>query len=408
MKKVISGFLLLLIVGLFSCNGLRIEKRRYNKGFFIHLNRGKEVVRESRIKDTSTAKVHPINSPAMNLALDKDSTDPTDQVPSLASTISSGQEAVHLANKKQSTQQTSGNNFQAAQTSVKQQQQKSERETASLVGSIAKPGFLFLLGGLVMLPFASTLSRRKISIWASKNKSKSRLLLIFVQLAGMALAYFLGTMFSVSGVVISPYIGLVVLIPYLLFFLHKQFIRKDKSAAKKLHRSKNYIGLNFITGMFGAFVMGLSNFFGNLDLWSFDSGITNSQMMHSGKDYVLHPLLIFLLTVLAIGVFLILLGLAASLSCSLSCSGYGGAAVVALIGGVALSIYLFILMLRGIWMTEEKRDAQRNHDKQNTEREIAKKKERKKKNAKLVFAILLIGFVCLLMLLAISGVAGIA
>lgn len=58
---------------------------------------------------------------------------------------------------------------------------------------------------------------------------------------------------------------------------------------------------------------------------------------------------LILLTVLAAAVFVYLMAIVGSISCSLSCSGQEGLATVVLIGGLAAGIFLFTIALRLIW-----------------------------------------------------------
>lgn len=187
-------------------------------------------------------------------------------------------------------------------------------------------GLYFFLFALI-IPFIKYTNNRlyTISKWASTHKSEAQLLLAILSVFGIGSSYLLGTLspFETNesllyGSLTTGLIGIGI------------FKLKNTEKDSYLRKRKALVLLNLST-FSAAFHFGTQNVH-----------LYKNVLEDNNPDYVLNPVLVFLLTAfLIVLVIACIIGLV-YLSCALACSGMGALALVTLFGGSYFVIFLGI------------------------------------------------------------------
>ncbi len=322
MKK---GILLTLLLSfLFSCSTVHIEKRRFRKGFHVSWNKNKQSNEEKGHEDAVFKNENTGNASATK----------TIQLQSVEKkSIKVKPEKVRLKSVKKTTNiKNRSNQFKRKPTSKTKIDSGEDRSTTSrnkehrLKEDVSKKNksalyYLFLLGLVPLIAFQKK-SGFKLSRWASKNKTKAQVLVGVSTFLAVASSFGLGNILqwqTSSAMLVAP-VSLVAA----SVFINAKKVGKDSRLFKNRF---SYTLLNVGT-TFGSFFAGT-----NLPALLSSPGYSEDPM-------ILHPavsvILILLLTILLV---IALYGVAV-LSCAIACNGAGVLAVIVLLGGVFLALFL--------------------------------------------------------------------
>ncbi|HLP10668.1 MAG TPA: hypothetical protein VK177_01990 [Flavobacteriales bacterium] len=354
MQRISIFLAMAILMSVFSCGGLRIEKRRYNKGFYINFHSKTSVASTTPIdslepaaqKNTSPTIQSPYKKHAepahTNTIKNKAYIAQHNPVNNTSNTYNNRKKTIASAQTHAQNQPHATATINAQSTAHLTVNQQQDQNTNGLLTHAA----LFFGAGLLFIAFAKNRTQAKHALWAAKNPRKARLTIAGLQMAGVILAGVLGFLLSTSAITFSPLWAGIMVVPYLVFFLHKKSLPHQKQ--KQLRQSKFYILLNSLTGMFAGFMAGLGNVFGNISKWSFSNGFSNTNL-HGNSEYALSSgtmVLFFILTLLLVAGILYL---TAIISCELSCSGQSGAAAFVTVFGILVALLVLIFCMRKIF-----------------------------------------------------------
>lgn len=230
---------------------------------------------------------------------------------------------------------------------------------------------------------------KKISYWAKVHKTQARIIIIITFLILNGLAFFTGYLFRQIGISFLPGFLFASFLLYFMAFVaypskSKKGTRFSPSSFYMMQKSCDFVlvastfcmymyvsnspaSLNKLYPQAKAFVithpkdsvaknyknlndftLSLKDKAGNWLKWKERKKLLKEQVREIKKDNNLSraqkTLLIILSVIAALGLFILVLGL----SCSLSCSGSDAAAAIVGIGGTALIIFLLIIVLKSI------------------------------------------------------------
>jgi hypothetical protein len=344
MKKLIA--ISLLIIVFFSCSNLRIEKRRYNKGLFVSWA-NKNYNHESS-KDTSENKYASKKGVSSIKKIDV-KTNPSE----LENTVVLNSTPNHQKNstnndysEKESTIKSRKvtKSFIKKDVNISSNKENIKNEYSNLVETKNNTNFNGLLYflSLIFVPLFARKSNTsfKIATWASKKKLQSRTLIGAATTTALISSFGLG---YITQLEVSPYMFLISasLGASSILLYTNEVTSLSKSTKNKLSFSLLNIGTYF-----GSFAAGSSNSF------------LNNLLSIPEDPLILHPFIVFILTVLLLVLLLVSLYAVIILSCTIACNGYAVAAVAFLLGGGYLALYLFFLSLLNL----HRKESQKEHD----------------------------------------------
>lgn len=382
--KSLKPFLIIGFLFIFILSACLIEKRRYMSGHHIgwtaHIKHG---VKQKVEKDLS----------ATNLDRNKKITPSSQLMENAAVTASVNEKQLFLSTKEKATvvaldneekiaiQKRTRSNLLSSKKQVKKSAETKTIHSRSFFKNKDKSqdAMFLLLGGLLgLLTFAiSKLNMdkaQKIAYWGKNNTWKTRGIITLVKLIFGCGGLYIGKTLYEHNVVISErttyaLLGLA-LISVFCFAVKNAVSKLFKNSFAR--RQTNDIVLSMLSFLLvtsignhaaanTTFSQLTSSIIQSLD---YSTGRTNLQKnnplrsegsLQNKKPEKSSPydgLQIFaniIFTLLSIALFVVLFLLVVSLSCSLSCSGSGVAAAVVLFGGIALDIFILVLLLRLIW-----------------------------------------------------------
>jgi hypothetical protein len=332
MKKVIVLFL--LITTIYSCSSLRIEKRRYNKGFFVSFT--------NRNCTSETAKDSSENSSSNNLKQKKLETKNTNSVneingilPLDNNTIVTSNISAHTPQKTHYKRISHSKHSEKSKNTISTENKKIKSESIVTNDTGTKSrfnGLLYFLS-LIFVPFFAKKNNTslKVSKWASKNKLQSRTLIGIATTTAILSSFGLG---YISQFDIDPY---MFLIPASIGVGSVLLYTSDVNFLNKPTKNKLSFSLLNVGTYFGSFAAGSSNSF------------LNNLLSIPEDPFIINPALAFILTAILIVAFAFSLYALAIISCQIACNGYGVLAVIVLFGGGYLASYLFSLGLLEIF-----------------------------------------------------------
>lgn len=233
---------------------------------------------------------------------------------------------------------------------------------------------------------------KKISYWARTHKWTARIIIILLIILLNIIGFETGILLSLSGVIIP---AMMVLLLFCLFLIGTAFYPSRQNKKPRSNPSIFYIKQKSCDFLLAFSIWGMAVCLGDnpnqlfvLDLsakstvennfslpkdsvintyksikdfsismkdekgktlrWKERKKLLKDQIHTIKKDNKLSPAEKTILTILSVLVALGLLFLIAALSCSLSCDGFGAAAVLLGVGGGALIIFLLTITIRAI------------------------------------------------------------
>lgn len=323
-RLVFYSFILLLLVG---CGSLHIEKRRYNKGFYISLNKKIKESSEQTQKSDSDQKTEYTTATSKNEehALHKEKDEPADgyfneetEVQQDKSTIDKQSVLSKTKNKKTHLEPSS------IQKSKINQEQKYTRQSEQ---SNSSGLFYFLF--LLLVPFMSKFKNRmyRHSKWASENKLKAQLLIPVLSLAGMLTSFLLGNLIQCN-------VGQEM---QWATFSGAAFGTMVYFTAGKDEKQ------GFVRKRQGLTLFNLSTFFATFSLGSAMNSLF--YFLIEGEDGERTPVQIILALFLGILIFAAMIAAIYGLAvyaCTLACSGYAALSILVFFGGGFITTFLGI------------------------------------------------------------------
>lgn len=358
-------FLAFIIIALLisSCDSIRIEKRRYMKGFYVNSGRSKVV---PAIKDKLNVLIAVPSKTIDSFDLTSVSSVKQEEY---SSSLGAGKNDVELMTHSQKgtslIQNINRKNksipskkaIASGNIPVKENEYFNNERNANylLSGMVAFFSVMFF----VLLKWKKKIAL-KISKWASRRKWKTRFIIAGLHLVLAVVGHYAGSFLGDLNIFISDFTRDIIMGGFLLGIL----IYPRKNRGFNIYRAKQYLKRKVFD-----FVLVLSGFLltvchGN-DLARPQLADKMNQGIHSQSTVtdqktainnniyvsidetgvlVLKGVLIFL----AVLLILVLQALIVVYACALSCSGQEGAAYVLLIGGTILLAFLAVLAFTGI------------------------------------------------------------
>jgi hypothetical protein len=327
MKK--SLLILITISVACSCGTLSIEKRRYNRGFYVNWNKAskhenrQETANNTLIIKDQVADQANIDTARqlMAVAIEKEMNDDSKVLTTRSESIVMNTDAKHEHQKKNVLKDRDSAPISVKATksygSVRSSQQvELKKESASR----STTWFYSILASLpLMFLFKKNASR--ISSWATNNKRRSRGLIALLTGISALSSFALGTMsgWSTDSSAMLTSFGVL-------------------GTAAVLNSVRLGNGLNFMKNKVAYAMVGITGAFGSFGLGSRYGQSALSSMNLADGDMVIHPFWAGLLTVLIIAVILASLYFLAILACNIACNGSGILATVVFFGGAFLLI----------------------------------------------------------------------
>lgn len=358
-------FLACIIIALIipSCDSIRIEKRRYMKGFYVNSSR-------SKVLPSIKEKLHvpiAISSKAVD-SFDLASVSSIKQE-GYASSIDAKKNNLELSTNSQKGTNliqninSKNNSIVSPKTTsngkihVNEKEHFNNERNANYLLSGMVAFFSVLFFGLLKWKKKTAL---KISKWASRRKWKTRFIIAGLHLVLAVVGHYAGSFLGDLNVFISDFARDIIMGGFLLGIL----IYPRKNRGLSIYDAKQYLKkkvFDFILVLSGFLLtvchgndLAKPNLSDKMDqgIQSF-SNATDQKMATNDFIYVpidetgamiLKGVLIFL----AVLLILVLQALIVVYSCALSCSGQEGAAYALLIGGTVLLALLAVLAFTGI------------------------------------------------------------
>lgn len=358
-------FLVCIIIALIipSCDSIRIEKRRYMKGFYVNSSR-------SKVLPSIKEKLHvpiAISSKAVD-SFDLASVSSIKQE-GYASSIDAKKNNLELSTNSQKGTNliqninSKNNSIVSPKTTsngkihVNEKEHFNNERNANYLLSGMVAFFSVLFFGLLKWKKKTVL---KISKWASRRKWKTRFIIAGLHLVLAVVGHYAGSFLGDLNVFISDFARDIIMGGFLLGIL----IYPRKNRGLSIYDAKQYLKkkvFDFILVLSGFLLtvchgndLARPNLSDKMDqgIQSF-SNATDQKMATNDFIYVpidetgamiLKGVLIFL----AVLLILVLQALIVVYSCALSCSGQEGAAYALLIGGTVLLALLAVLAFTGI------------------------------------------------------------
>lgn len=352
MKTILYSVICLLLL---SCGGIRIEKRRYNRGVFMEF--GNTQRSNSAIKIQRQLKIHPVRFSADSLKLNsKHGLDlsflknlSTRDIPISESKIMNDSDEVRLALSTNNSFKISPDNSSGALKRYRPENrkkaaiqiQKAPSERNSLWASS-----LAVLG--LLLSFIALLKKWKSLVnFAIRHPKKSRWILGSAMVVHGFGVFLIGKWLNVHGAhsgINLIRISLLAMIAITASDIYRRMANKSAYSlvSKKLH----LLGVSGATTLLLASI-GLKGGAGNTSF---------SKLIGQGTDYLATSIMptigiagdgqgakYILLIIGIVLLTLILMFAIAALSCNLSCSGYEVMGMVVLLGGWTVVLTLAVI-----------------------------------------------------------------
>lgn len=342
MKK--SLLILITISIAYSCGTLSIEKRRYNRGFYVNWNKApkqensQEIANNTLIikdQDTDQANIDTARQ-LLAVAIEKETIDDSNILTTRSKSIVMNSDSKHEHQKKNVLKDRD-----SAPISVKVTQSYGSVRSIQKVEMKQKPStissnwFYTIFTTLpLMIIFRKRVSR--IARWSSDNKKQSRILIAsLIGISGMS-SFALGTLLG------SDSNGTSTLTSIGVFAL-----------AGLLNSLRLNSGLNFMKNKFSFALFGMS---GAFTFFGLGAKYGSSVLLGSGNDggeLALHPGLVFLFTLLLVAALILVLGLVASLACNIACYGSEALAAVVFLGGTFLAVMFFAYAIQYVFRKKD-------------------------------------------------------
>lgn len=363
-KYVFAFFLIGLMLS--ACDSLRIEKRRYMKGFYVSSSKKKFDVQEKKKIQIPVTSLFQKNQDSISKMVSID----------LAAGIfalkkSEKQNVVQLVSDKKRDSKIVYPNFPFNQNDFQTNglfEKKYLKEKSK--GNSFSKGNYFLLGmaaffSIAFFAFIKFKNRTAINLsrWAQTNKIRSRAVMVGAQLLIGFGGHFVGSMLydldfaiadSVRNIIVGSFLAAIIFYPIQKI---KNFTFNNKGYLKRKFCEFALLFTGSLLAICSGNKMAEQNQINSGVHSVLDSDVNSNsektfQMIGSNQDSVetdpaLEALKIFL-TILAILSLLALEVLIVFLACYLTCTDQVGLAAVALIGGTALLVLLGIFTFKSI------------------------------------------------------------
>lgn len=318
---------------LLSCGSLHIEKRKHLKGFHVSWSkRSLNTKSEPILKDSLTnqesfvkSNFSQTNDFAMNSGSTfMDATIPTEEEPKQNWTKSSqrGKSKVHINSSEKTLSVdalhiSSGKNFEDIQKS------RSRKKNVA--------GYWYLLSVLLLPMFMFNKSLFfTLSFWASNNKVNGQWMLGVTTVLAFASSYLLGRTLTYDMPQIAAETSTLLATSGAGIFI--------LNGRRRFH-----------SRLIGSSMIALGSGYGFFSLGVSRGVLVDDPMIN-------HPAAVVGLTILLVAVLILAVMGIAAISCNLACSGYGVAAVVLLVGGTYLMLFLFMLAILVVYRRVSQRD----------------------------------------------------
>lgn len=330
--KVSHYFIVIVSLLLIGCSSLRVEKKRYSKGYHVSLNK-KIVKKTSEKKEVELSVVEQSPMSAFQEMPYKIPINNQDEWSDSGITKERGSISFKVQEAEREKQEmeavTKSLKKKTIGTKVKKNKSQAAIAQEHSLGAKSLLFFLFSLSAPLFFLFSKN---RKLSKWAAKNVTKARFSIAGIHVGIFISALLLGMLSSVSfSPLVIPIITVSTIISLLVLLPHKQSSTNENVV--RIFFKRNLLAAG---NAFSAFVYGGSN--------NLIEAVDNSLLIHP----LLAVLLTLLLTAVLIGLFILL----ANLSCNLACSGYGALAVFVFVGGTYLLLFLYLLAMIYVYKKE--------------------------------------------------------
>jgi hypothetical protein len=360
MKKYISLSLMILLI--ISCDSIRIEKRRYMKGFYINTSL------TQKSKGRFTEQMPDLPKKAYSFIYDSTATQPLLH-PSHITYAPTEQEQVKKPEiRKQTTVQINFKKIKRAGNNLHYSKQSHNEFSWA---------WLFLLCGFTTISFFSinkfhSIRLMKLKSWAHRNKLKARLIMVFTKMLLAFTSFVIGFKLFQSGILFPEqsmtaftlsYLLAILIYPFKKSSLEKGFsILRKKACELALSVAGLLMFLNFGNNVASENYHGEKH--GLIHKLSAEYLESSSEKKHTteerhfslldntdnGDTITLKVTLSILVVLLSIVLELIII----YFSCILSCSGAEGMAQLLFYGGSAVLIAGCIFAFIGISKIEVK------------------------------------------------------
>lgn len=312
--------ILLLLAILAGCSNLRIEKRRFRKGFHIHWT--KKQRSNSKKEDYTFKKTNESYSDSLHVAMLETNAPRKIKTPKEHSINPT--KPLKTSKSKRNTHKTTPHKQQtviAKETPSKTIKKTVPQTLSPLKKQKEHSSYLallfFALAGVTPL-FMFNSKNHKHSVWAAKNPRKARRRIAGLQVGILSISALLGEMLHLP---ISQEMGIIAGTTAGLSFVAANYSKKKNVFGQNRTRLF-FMNLFNFSGAFGAFSLGNSGIFSNpsriLD-WSATSGITEMAPGDHDGPFVLPTGVAVTLFVLLIVLLILMAGYTIILACALTC-----------------------------------------------------------------------------------------
>lgn len=340
MKK--SLLLLITLTLVYGCGTLNIEKRRYNKGFYVNWSRNSQ--KESK---KETAEKSPVMSQALvdqtivdtahhyTMALPEQRSVCGTEDKIERSTENSSRITFETAHTKRS--KTAGTSFNSAPikaNAMNASRPVNRTEQVVLTNGTSSKSKNWFYAIFAALPFMFLFRKKasRISAWAANNKRQSRGLIVILSSMSALSSFSLGTLtgWNMDSTAMLTSMGLI-------------------GTAAFLNTIRLGNGLNFMKNKFSFVMMGMTGAFSFFGLGSRYRDEVFQTLGTSEGELAIHPVVVFLLTLVLIAATIALLYGIAVVACNIACYGNELVAAIVFFGGIFLTVVLFTFALQYIY-----------------------------------------------------------
>lgn len=349
--------ILLLLAILTGCSNLRIEKRRFRKGFHVHWT--KKQRSSSKKQDYSLKKTNEFNPDSLNVATLETNAAQKIKTPEKQSIIPIRKRQKVKSNRKiykasQHRKQTT----LAQETTAARSKKASIEQSSPLQKQKERSSYLALLfftlaGVAPLLMFNS--KNHKHSVWAAKNPRKARHRIAGLQLGILSVSALMGEILHLP---ISQEMGIIAGTTAGLSYVALN-LSKKKNVFGQNRTRLFFMNLFNFSGAFGAFSLGnigvLSNPSRILN-WSATSGMTELPPNDHDGPFVLPTAVAVILLVLLIILLVFMAGYTIILACALTCIDQIILALLVAFSGSVTFTFLSIVSVKSIFKRKSDAD----------------------------------------------------
>jgi hypothetical protein len=342
MKK--SLLILITISIAYSCGTLSIEKRRYNRGFYVNWNKSSKQENKQEtanniiiIKDPVTDQAN-IDTARQLLAVsnEKETINDSKILTTRSESIEMNIDANHEHQKKNVKKDRDSAPIRMKATQSYDKVRLSQHLDIKQKPSTISSNWFYTIFTTLPLMFIFRKRVSRIARWSSENKKQSQILIAsLIGISGMS-SFALGTLLgsSTNGTSALTSIGVFAL-------------------AGLLNSLRLNSGLNFLKNKFSFALFGIS---GAFTFYGLGVKYGSSVLLSSGNDggeLAIHPALVILFTLLLVAALILVIGLIASLACNIACYGSEALAAVVFLGGTFLAVMFFAYAIQYVFRKKD-------------------------------------------------------